>query len=68
MSNTDNEMVEVDFDALEELDASWKIIRNRDKEGNGGDVHFLPKSQCEYDEEGGFILTPEWLAIKEGLV
>lgn len=29
---------------------------------------WLPKSQCEWDENEGTILVPEWLAIEKGLV
>lgn len=56
------EYVEVDFDELiRESDSAW-LIRTAD-----GDEVWLPKSQCELDEDDNRVDVPEWLAIEKGL-
>ena len=42
-------------------DLSWRF--------SDGDVEvWLPKSQCEWDEEEGMMTMPEWLAMEKGLI
>lgn len=35
---------------------------------DGTIVVWLPKSQCEWDEDGKVMTMEEWLAIEKGLV
>lgn len=37
-------------------------------ETDSGDEVWLPKSQCELDEDDNTVEVPEWLAIEKGLV
>jgi hypothetical protein len=58
-----DEMVEIFFEELEhETVDAWLIVTA------DGDKVWLPKSQCELDENDSSVEVPEWLAIKEGLV
>lgn len=54
----------VKFDCVElihETELAWLMLIE-DQEV------WLPKSQCEFDEDDGTVLVPEWLAVEKGLV
>lgn len=59
-----NKKPDVDFEGvvvLEERETSWKMRIV-------GSNHWMPKSQCKYDETEKTLTVPEWLAIERGLV
>ena len=35
---------------------------------DGSNTVWLPKSQCEWDEESQVMTMPEWLAMEKGLI
>lgn len=37
-------------------------------DGGGDEAVWLPKSQCEWDEEEKTMTMPEWLAKDKGLI
>lgn len=44
-----------------ETAAAWKVVDSKGRE------IWLPKSQCERNEDGS-IAMPEWLALEKGLI
>jgi len=53
--------MEIPFDEIvTETDAAWLL-------DVGDDKIWLPKSQCDIDEDDNTIEVPEWLAIEKGL-
>ena len=60
---SNGEKLEVDFEGLvHQTPDAWLILTADDEQV------WLPKSQCELDEDGKVVKVPEWLAIKKGLV
>lgn len=35
---------------------------------DGKEIVWIPKSQCEWDEESKIMTMPEWLALEKGLI
>lgn len=56
-----NDSVEVAGEVRGETDLSYKFW-------DGDKMCMLPKSKCEWDEDGGTMTMPEWLAMNEGLI
>lgn len=55
--------VEVNYDEVViETDKAWLVRIDKDE-----DI-WLPKSQCEMDEDAKNLMVAEWLAIEKGLV
>jgi hypothetical protein len=55
--------VEIGFDEIVlETDKAWLVKVDKDENV------WLPKSQCELDEDAKTVMVAEWLAIDKGLV
>lgn len=62
-SKPDPKPVEICFaELVRETDKAWMF------KTDDGDAVWLPKSQCELDEDELLVQVPEWLAIEKGLV
>lgn len=58
-----SDMVDVYFDeVITQTDLAWRILTDDDEQV------WLPKSECELDEDDCLAQVPEWLAIEKGLV
>lgn len=60
--NEENFKVEIEGTVTAETEGAWLIDIGDELE------HWVPKSQCDWDEDQGIMEMPEWLAVKEGLV
>lgn len=68
MTKTKHDIITIKVDLLHETEKAYlfdlgKVDKNKKPIGA-----WVPKSQCEYDEENDELQLPEWLAIKAGLV
>lgn len=67
-----NETVDIDYDKIcifRSSDTAYCVIFDEsDRDINGPKVTFLPKSQCEANENEKTITVPTSLAEKKGLV
>lgn len=62
------ELVDVDADMKVETEKAYGVSIGEVDPDTGKDVLiWLPKSQCQKNDDGSFTL-PEWLAIDKGLV
>jgi hypothetical protein len=60
----DNDTIEIDYDErVEQADTDLAIAVSID-----GDTVWFPRSMCEIDEAGSYVLCPEWLAYEKGLI
>lgn len=60
--NFEGEPVEVPYDyVLRETPKARQVMTAEDEV-------WLPRSCCEFNDERGVALVPEWLAIEKGLV
>ncbi len=55
------------------IDISCKLIAETDRaflvsDDGGKTKHWVPKSQCEYDEDSNTLTMPEWLAKDKELI
>lgn len=58
----DNDIVTIEVDLKVETKAAYGINIGEEQ------LVWVPKSQCEYDEDDETLQIPEWLAIEKGLV
>jgi hypothetical protein len=49
---------------LRETPKAWQFIHDMDPVG---DKHWLPKSECDWDEARNEMWVPVWLAREKGL-
>lgn len=64
MPNYRNETVTITGEVCADTPLAWHFFQAGDTEG---DAVWLPKSQCEWDEEAREMEMPTWLAEKNGL-
>ena len=57
----DRACVDVAGEVQHETDVSYKFC-------DGAVTIWLPKSQCEWDQDAKTMSVPEWLAMREGLI
>jgi hypothetical protein len=56
-----NDLIDVAGELRAETERAWRFY-------DGKETVWLPKSQCEWDEESKTMTMPEWLAMGKGLV
>ncbi len=63
MSSGHSDLIDVSGELVEpyETDAAYRFF-------DGSRTVWLPKSQCEWDEEDMMMVMPEWLARIKGLI
>lgn len=64
-----SDLVDLDVVVRRETDKAWGL----DDPNKVGNVIWLPKSQCEVEEEpapskAAVLTCPEWLALEKGLI
>jgi hypothetical protein len=59
-SNFRSDLIEVALEVRHETARAWLV-------SDGGEPVWLPKSQCENNDDGTFTM-PEWLATEKGFV
>ena len=63
-----NGIITIDFEEIKhETDLAWLLLLDGSDPFDPVQV-WLPRSQCEIDEELGVAYVPEWLAIEKDLV
>ena len=56
------EIIHIPGEVLHETELAYRFT------DGSGDPVWLPKSQCEWDEDEEIMDMPEWLAIEKGLI
>jgi hypothetical protein len=59
--HSENRLVDIAAEKLGETHAAYRIF-------DGTKVEWVPKSQVEYDEDGGIFTMPEWLAKEKEFI
>jgi hypothetical protein len=56
-----SDLVDISGEIVGETELAWRFF-------DGTITVWLPKSQCEWDENNGEMTMPEWLALEKGLI
>ena len=61
MRRPNSDLIEVSGELHGETERAYRFF-------DGATTVWLPKSQCEWDEQTSMLTIPEWLALEKGLI